>query len=256
MDYRTILVDLTTERSAATNVPVAINLADQFDATCIGLHVMSEPDPASWTPSAESRAAQDRVRAVFQRLAGGDARMKWTESEGGPEELFVAAALTVDLAVVAQRQAEGNFAPDLADRLIMEAGVPVLMLPHQAATEFGRTILVGWNGSREATRAVHEALPFLVRAQRVVVCAVGDVAMSSVDAAAEMLRRHGARVEPEAMSGPEEAASEALLRSTLAHGADLLVIGSYGQTRVREFLFGGVTRHMLHRAPLPVLFGS
>ena len=148
MDYRTMLVDLTTERSVATNVPVAINLADQFDATCIGLHVMSEPDPASWSPTAESRAAQDRVRAVFQRLVGGDARMRWTEAEGGPEELFVAAALTVDLAVVAQRQAEGNFAPDLADRLIMEAGVPVLMLPPQAATEFGESILVGWNGSR------------------------------------------------------------------------------------------------------------
>ena len=107
----------------------------------------------------------------------------------------------------------------------------MLMLPPQAATEFGKSILVGWNGSREATRAVHEALPFLVRAQRVVVCAVGDVAMSSLDAAAEMLRRHGVRVEPEAMGGPEEAASEALLRSALAHRADLLVIGSYGHTR-------------------------
>jgi hypothetical protein len=115
MDYRTILVDLTTERSVATNVPVAISLADQFDATCIGLHAISEPDPVSWSPTAESCAAQDRVKAVFQRLVGGDARLKWTEAEGGPEELFVAAALTVDLAVVTQRQAEGNYAPDLAD---------------------------------------------------------------------------------------------------------------------------------------------
>ena len=182
MDYRTILVDLTTERSVATNVPVAIRLADQFDATCIGLHVMPEPNPASSHPTAEPRAARDRVEVAFQRLAGGDARMTWTEAEGGPEQLLVEAALTVDLVVVAQRQAEENFAPDLADRLIMASGVPVLMLPPPAATELGGTILVGWNGSREATRAVHEALPFLLRAQRVVVCAVGDVAMSSLDA--------------------------------------------------------------------------
>ena len=176
--------------------------------------------------------------------------------KGGPEQLLVEAALTVDLVVVAQRQAEENFAPDLADRLIMASGVPVLMLPPPAATELGGRILVGWNGSREATRAVHEALPFLLRAQRVVVCAVGDVAMSSLDAGADMLRRHGARAEPEAIGGPDGAAGEVLLRSALAHHADLLVIGSYGHTRLREFLFGGVTRHMLHEAPLPVLFGS
>jgi nucleotide-binding universal stress UspA family protein len=256
MDYRTILVDLTTERSVATNVPVAIKLADRFDATCIGLHVMSEPDPASSDPTAEPRGARDRVEAVFQRLAGGDARIKWTEAEGGPEQLLVEWALTVDLAVVAQHQPKGEDAPDLADRLIMASGVPVLMLPPPAATELGGTILVGWNGSREATRAVHEALPFLVGAQRVVVCAVGEVAMSSLDAAAGMLRRHGVRAEPEAIGGPDGAAGEVLLRSALAHHADLLVIGSYGHTRLREFLFGGVTRHMLHEAPLPVLFGS
>ena len=100
----------------------------------------------------------------------------------------------------------------------MASGVPILMLPPPAATELGGTILVGWNGSREGTRAVHEALPFLVRAQRVVVCAVGEVAIHSLDAAAGMLRRHGVRAEPEAMDGPEAAAPEVLLRSALAHG--------------------------------------
>ena len=256
MDYRTILVELTTEQSVATNVPVAIRLADQFDATCIGLHAMPEPNPASSDPTAAPRAARDLVKAAFQRSAGSDARIEWTEAEGGPEQLLVEWALTVDLAVVAQCQPEGQYAPDIADQLIMASGVPTLMLPPPAATELGRTILVGWNGSREATRAVHEALPFLVRAQRVVVCAVGEVAIHSLDAAAGMLRRHGVRAEPEAMDGPEAAAPEVLLRSALAHGADLLVIGSYGHSRRRELLFGGVTRHMLRKAPLPVLFGS
>jgi nucleotide-binding universal stress UspA family protein len=256
MSYRTILVELTTERSVATNVPVAIKLADRFDAACIGLHVMPEPDPASSRPSADPVAARDRIEAAFERLAGGDARMKWTEAEGGPEQLLAEAALTADLAIVAQRQPRGEDTSSIADRLITAAGIPVLMLPPRSTPALGQAILVGWNGSREATRAVHEALPFLCRAQRVVVCAVGDVAMSSLDAAAGMLRRHGARVEPEAMSGPDNSAGEALLRSALAHRADLLVIGSYGHTRMREFLFGGVTRFMLHEAPLPVLLGS
>ena len=73
MDYRTILVELTTEQSVATNVPVAIRLADQFDATCIGLHAMPEPNPASSHPTAAPRAARDLVKAAFQRLAGSDA---------------------------------------------------------------------------------------------------------------------------------------------------------------------------------------
>ena len=257
MDYRTILVDLTTERSVATNVPVAIRLADQFDATCIGLHAMPEPNPASSHPTAAPRAARDRAKAAFQRSAGSNARIEWTEAEGGPEQLLVEWALTVDLTVVAQHQPEGQSAPDIADQLIMASGVPTLMLPPQAATELGVTILVGWNGSREATRAVHEALPFLVRAQRAVVCAVGDVAISSLDSAVGMLRRHGVRAEPEAMDGPEAATPEVLLRnSARAHGADLLVIGSYGHSRRLELLFGGVTQHMLRNAPLPVLFGS
>ena len=113
MDYRTILVDLTTERSVATNVPVAINLADQFDA------------------------ARDLVKAAFQRSAGSNARIEWTEAEGGPEQLLVEWALTVDLTVVAQHQPEGQSAPDIADQLIMASGVPTLMLPPQAATELG-----------------------------------------------------------------------------------------------------------------------
>lgn len=271
MDYRTILVELTAERSVATNLPVALRLADQFDATCIGLHVMPEPFvPIPWEGGTSvyiqpslmdaqrraARAARDRVEAAFRRSAGSDARATWTEAQGDPERVLIEAARTVDLVVAAQGQAGALDAPDMADRLIAAVGVPVLMLPPSAATELGRTVLVGWNGSREATRAAHEALPFLVRAGRVVVCAVGDVAAASLDAAAGMLRRHGVPAEPLATRDPDGAAGEILLASALAHRADLLVMGSYGHTRVRELLFGGATRHMLRQAPLPVLFGS
>ena len=172
---------------------------------------MPEPNPASSHPTAAPCAARDLVKAAFQRSAGSDARIEWTEAEGGPEQLLVEWALTVDLAVVAQCQPEGQYEPDIADQLIMASGVPTLMLPPLAATKPDGSILVGWNGSREATRAVHEALPFLVRAQRVVVCAVGEVAIHSLDAAAGMLRRHGVRAEPDARDGPEAAAPEVLL---------------------------------------------
>ena len=86
--------------------------------------------------------------------------------------------------------------------------------------------------------------------------AIGSRATASLDKARLMLERHGVVVQTLQAAGPDEAAGAVLLAQAAAHGADLLVIGSYGRTRLREFLFGGVTRHLLREATVPVLFGS
>jgi nucleotide-binding universal stress UspA family protein len=138
----------------------------------------------------------------------------------------------------------------------MAAGVPVLMLPPDTSKAFGTSIIAGWNGSREAARALHEALPFLCGAQRVVLCAVGEEAARNLEAAAAMLRRHGAAVQTQSIDQPDGGAGEILLAQAAAHGTDLLVMGTYGHARLRELVFGGATRHVLRTATLPVLFGS
>jgi nucleotide-binding universal stress UspA family protein len=130
------------------------------------------------------------------------------------------------------------------------------MLPPGASGPFGTAIVAGWNGSREAARAVHEALPFLTAAERVVLCAVGEEAARHLEAAATALRRHRVPVHPEQVDGPDGNAGETLLARAAAHGADLLVMGAYGHGRLRELMFGGATRHVLREATLPVLFGS
>ena len=117
-------------------------------------------------------------------------------------------------------------------------------------------IIAGWNGSREAARALHEALPFLCGAQRVVLCAIGKEAARDLEAAVAMLKRHGAPVEAQAIDQPDGDAGEALLAQAAALGSDLLVMGTYGHARLRELVFGGATRHVLRAATLPVLFGS
>ena len=136
------------------------------------------------------------------------------------------------------------------------AGVPVLVLPPSYEGDGGRAALVGWDGSREATRAVHAALPFLQAAERVVLCAIGTQAAASLEDAARMLRRHEVKVEPEHVAGSDKDAGDKLLAQAAAHGAELLVMGAYGHTRLRELVFGGATRQMLRTATLPVLFGS
>ena len=162
-----------------------------------------------------------------------------------------------NLVVAAKRELSAIDAPAVIEELILAAGVPVLMLPPDSAEAFGRTVVVGWNGSREAARALHEGLPFLRTAERAILLAIGEAGADSVEACVAMLRRHdGVTVEPQRIEGPDGDAGEVLLAQAAAHGADLLVMGAYGHSRLRELVFGGATRHVLREATLPVLFGS
>jgi nucleotide-binding universal stress UspA family protein len=269
MPYRTILVELATERRAEANLPTALALAGRFEAALVAMHVIPPPFvPLAWEGGASvyiepqlleaqrqaAIAMRDRVEAVFQRLAGAEARARWVEAEGDAEQLLATAGHAADLVVTAGSETAADVG-ELAERLIMNAGVPVLVLPPRARTDLGRTVLVGWNGKREAARAVHEALPFLAAAERVPLVAVGEQAVASLEDAAAMLRRHGVAVEPVAIAEPDGHAGEVLLAQAGTHRADLLVMGAYGHARLRELVFGGATRHVLREAGLPVLFG-
>jgi nucleotide-binding universal stress UspA family protein len=142
------------------------------------------------------------------------------------------------------------------EQLILGAGVPVLVLPPDPVAGIGQRVLVGWNASCEATRAIHGALPFLVAAERVILCAVGRSAHADLDGALAMLQRHSVPVVPLALEEADASAGETLLIQCYAEGADLLVMGAYGHNRLREFIFGGATRQALHAAALPVLFSA
>jgi nucleotide-binding universal stress UspA family protein len=268
--YRTILVDLSGEHSMAPRLELAKALALRFRATVIGMHVMPElyvpaalrGEAAVFGPElveahwAINRSMKERIQKLFQDVLGPEPHVLWRDTSGDRGRLLTVAARTADLVLTGNGDHGTTDAAGVVEQLIMAAGVPVLMLPAAAPLELGRTILVGWNASREATRAVHDALPFLGSAALVVLSAVGSRAAAGLDKARLMLERHGVAVQALQVPGPDEAAGEVLLAQAAAHGADLLVIGSYGRSRLREFLFGGVTRHMLREATVPVLFGS
>jgi nucleotide-binding universal stress UspA family protein len=270
MAYRTILVELAGDSGLEPRLQVAQSLADRFDAVLIGMHVMPPAFiPASYGEATAylgpelieaqrkaNRETAERIQTVFRKVCSEGSNAIWREAEGDRGHLLAEAAHTTDLILARRAKVGGTDAADVLDQLVTATGVPVLALPSGVSSDLGQTILVGWNGSREATRAVHDALPFLQAARAVILCAVGDEAAVSLEAAAAMLRRHGLAVHPHKMDEPGGDAGEILLAQAAAHGADLLVIGTYGHTRLRELVFGGATRHVLRTATLPVLFGS
>lgn len=266
MSYRTILVDLCGSGSMQARVAAARTLAVRFDATLMGLHVMPVPVVApiwdggagAYLPpealEAERKAneeVKERARAAFAQAAETAPPTIWREAEGPAGLRLVELAHVSDLVVT-----EKGDVLDTAER-VTGSGVPVLVMPPGFAGDLGQNVLVAWNGSRESARAVHDALPFLLASRNpVVLCAVGEASRKSLDDAVAMLERHGVRVRPERVDGPDASAGEILLALATAHAADLLVMGAYGHSRLREFVFGGATRHVLRHAGLPVLLSS
>ncbi|HSA81321.1 MAG TPA: universal stress protein, partial [Geminicoccaceae bacterium] len=223
MAYRTILVELAGDGGLEPRLKVARALASRFGAALIGLHVMPPPFiPGAYGEAAAylgpdlieaQRAANqetgERVKAAFRNLCG-EAPI-WQEAEGARGDLLAAAAYTADLVIASRANLESTDAPDVLDQLVTAAGVPVLALPPEVSGDLAQTVLVAWNGSREATRAAHDALPFLHVARRVILCAVGAAAANSLDAAAAMLQRHGLAVHPRQVDQPDGDAGETLL---------------------------------------------
>jgi nucleotide-binding universal stress UspA family protein len=270
MAYRTILVELADDKELEPRLRLARGLAERFDAVLIGMHVMPPPFiPVSYgegwayigpelleAQRKANREIAEFVQVTFRGICGEGANAIWQEAEGDRGELLAEAAHSTDLVLARRAKVGDTAAPDVLDQLVTAAGVPVLALPPGGSEDFGRTVVVGWNGSREAARAAHDALPFLQAAKRVVLCAVGEQAKTSLEAPAAMLRRHGVNIQPHKVDEPDGNAGEVLLAQAATHAADLLVMGAYGHTRLREWVFGGATRHVLHEATLPVLFAN
>lgn len=165
-------------------------------------------------------------------------------------------AVHVDLTIM-QRPASA-LAHEAFEGALFSSGRPVLLVPPDWAGEaIGKRIMVAWKAGRESARAVADAAPFLKEADDVVVVTVD--AKPAVDeprpgeAITKHLARHGVKVELRNADGLGRPAEEALLEQALGIGADLIVMGGYGQSRLREFIFGGVTRALTRTSPIALL---
>ncbi|WP_135466253.1 universal stress protein [Crenalkalicoccus roseus] len=273
MPLKDILVHLDASGRSAARLDIAIALAQRHGAHLTGLYVLDVPVPTSVVPDAGGagvamlyeqlrtsglQGAAEIERRFDDRLRREGIIGTWRLVEGLTADQVARHGRYADLVILGQDD------PDAGSRVLEAAifatGRPVLAIPF--AGEFpaiGRRVLVGWNESREATRAVHDAMPLLIAAEAVTVLAVnppegldGDSEGPAADLARH-LARHGVKATAEHVVAPEVPDGEALLNAAAEAGADLLVVGAYGHSRLRELVMGGVSRTLLRSMTLPVL---
>jgi nucleotide-binding universal stress UspA family protein len=208
--------------------------------------------------SAEATAA--RCRADFEtRMRTDGVGSEWHEDRGDPRKATLLHARYADLVVLAQPEASFPSGPITlgwpAD-VVTSSGVPTLLVPHAGDfPEFGRRAVVAWNGSREAVRAIHDALPLLTESERTYVFTVNPDNDGHLPGAemATFLARHGVRAESRHTVARDIDSGDAILNVAADVGADLLVMGAYGHSRMREWVLGGATRLVLEHMTVPVL---
>ncbi len=273
MSYKTVLVHVNTGRRCETRLAVASRLARTFDSHLVGLYAESEfrmpPHAAALAGSGfqESvnkarREAIEKAQGAFQTYAkrNGDLQSEWRSS---PQDAVDAVSLHgryADLIVIGQNSDDdgSNLSADFPERVLLASGRPLLIVPY--AGEFptvGENILVCWSPTRESTRAVNDALPFLQKAKQVHVAtfnprptAHGDVPGADIGL---FLARHGVKVEVSEYRAPDLDVGSQILSRAMDIGSDLIVMGGYGHSRVQELFLGGVSRTMLEAMTVPVL---
>lgn len=273
MGYRTILVHIDPGKRCSLRVEVAISLAQQHDAHLVALHALAPFEPPGYVLAqvgpelldAQKRAsAADLARAerefLAQASAAGLRNIEWRAAIDDTVDAMTLHARYADLLVIGQTDAsqDSNIAPDFPERLVLAAGRPVLIVPSAGTfPTIGKRILVAWNPSREATRAVTDAIPLLRLADTVHVMAVnprrdehGSVPGADIGL---YLARHGVRVEVKSDQGAEIDVGNELLSRAADLDADLIVMGGYGHSRLKEWVLGGATRTILESMTAPVL---
>jgi nucleotide-binding universal stress UspA family protein len=208
-----------------------------------------------------SRAAKQAIERfeASTKAAGVSAETRMLEASlGGGATLFGGIARRFDLAVVGQAQPErGASEPLMIEAALFESGRPLVVVPYiqKSGLKLDRVIAC-WDGGRTAARAIADAMPFLERAKAVDVVIVAEDRKQEETTGAKMiahLARHGISANAKHTAKGDISIENVILSYAADSGADLLVMGGYGHSRLREFILGGVTRGILASMTLPVL---
>ncbi|MFC6788902.1 universal stress protein [Methylobacterium komagatae] len=263
MDFANILVSTDLGEAAPDRIRLAADLARRFGSHLTGAAARAVPVPLLVRDVYDAVAQEDRnitlihqlldrAHALFERSAGKEIATDWKEALTDPTTHLVGQARAADLVVIGQRK-PGNEDPGALGvapgPLLMQVGRPVLMAPSRLDQLKGNCILVAWKDGVEARRAVLAALPFLRSAEQVLVASIGAETAGDADVVAGHLARHGAQVASRTVD-PVDSEGGAIIDLAAREGADLIVMGAYGRSRLKEWLFGGVTRELLDRAPV------
>jgi nucleotide-binding universal stress UspA family protein len=276
MSYKTILLHCNDQRRLARLLGPTLAFADRFQSHVIGLSVVPPisvittgvigAPPIIIDAHCESYRQQNSAmrRQFEQATAGKSFTAEWRDADAGSfpvVEVVLEHARATDLIVASQT--DDAWPPsgwlDVAHLLAVESGRPVLLIPNVSElTHVGTRVLVAWNGSREAARAVFDALPILKHAEATKVVwidpeIVGEPEKALGEDICQALLRHGVRCDKTTRATPLDGVGPTLMAQAETFGSDLLVMGCYGHSRLREFVFGGATRYLLKNMSMPVL---
>jgi nucleotide-binding universal stress UspA family protein len=271
-----IVVNLSLDESGDPAGDFAVSVADAFGAHVVGIGFLYDPivpvSATGYIPAevidtqradneAATKAAIDRFTAAAAgaRTGVSSETVMLSASFAGAPDTFGRIARRYDLAVVGQAKPEASAVEAIiAESALFESGRPIIVVPYiQKAPLKLDNVMVCWDGSRPAARAIGDAMPFLEKAGRVEVVIVANERgkQDEIEGAdlGQHLARHGLKVEVNRMAGGHIDVADALLSHAADSGADFMVMGGYGHSRLREFVLGGVTHSILRSMTVPAL---
>jgi nucleotide-binding universal stress UspA family protein len=278
------LLAVIGDGNAGPVLEAALMVAQRFNSHIIGLHsltteyavvfggemgfsISSEVDR---TLEREGHERRDQARRLFRDfmnargvpigpVAAGynGPSASWREEDGRQNAVVGMSGRVYDLILVEQPEKLASIAEATLEDALFESGRPVMMVPKAIGAVLGETIAIAWNGSTETALTVALSMPFLKQARHVVVVAVGPQHMPEPgptgDELARSLEGHGLNVSMRTAIGRQKPQGESFLKEAMAAGADLLLKGAYTQSRIRQMIFGGGTRHIIMDARIPVI---
>ena len=275
MIYKTILVHCDASPKLSQRLDVAVDLAQRHGAYLVGVHVQAPFDVPAFADGmmpmddlftsyeTAAKADQDAAKASFEKaIKDTHLPTEWRLVNGYVDDELAVHARYADLLVVGQTDPDAvSMTPtDLPETVALSAGRPTLVVPHIGVrSKPGGTVMLCWNASRESARAALDALPFLTAAKKVIVLVVdarsskgGHGPEPGADVAT-WLTRHGVKVTVQRDVAADADIGGIILSRAADHGVDLIVMGLYGHSRVRELVLGGASRTLLSSMTVPVL---
>jgi len=239
-----------TQLGLRNDAELGLVSAEDFDR--LNRHIGSSIDEAA-----------DRLRSWFEVLGREHhTQIEWRCVEGSASAVVPEHARYADLCILGPNELDDNAstAYGLSEKLLFVTGHPLLFIPSSGSFKtLGRHIVVGWNATRPATRAVNDALPLIECAERTTVITIGSAVFidrggtPTADRLVQYLRRHSPSVDAVKLEGvPTRSIADALQAEARILGGDLIVAGAYSHPKLWEDLFGGVTRDLLHRMNFPL----
>jgi len=266
---KSILLPVDQSEQMPSALESAWHLANLFESTVEGVALrpafaeIVAPDPivavtippADWNEVEFTRNVRQRFDTFAGAHAAGGARFRWRGGSAVEDSALGSLARVYDVAVLSRPGSRGARMTAL-EAVLFDSGRPVLMAPPAPPkSPLGQTVLIHWNASTETARVIALAMPILRKAKRVSFIAVeGHISPGpSVKDAVAHLEANGIAATEKTVVGRNKP-GEAILAEAAAIGADLLIKGAYTQSRLRQMIFGGMTRHLILHSPLPVLF--